>query len=52
MKPENLLIFSDYKVKLGDFGISVKIPDGSSEVYMKGLTNEYANKEMKKKCNN
>lgn len=25
MKPENLLIFRDYKVKLGDFGISIKI---------------------------
>ena len=24
MKPENVLIFKDYKVKIGDFGVSMK----------------------------
>ena len=27
MKPENLLIFKNYKVKLGDLGVSLKIPN-------------------------
>ena len=26
MKPENILIFKDYKVKFGDLGVSIKIP--------------------------
>ncbi len=33
MKPDNLLIFRDMSVKLGDFGIYVKLPDGESMDY-------------------
>ena len=25
MKPQNILIFKDYSVKLGDFGVSIKL---------------------------
>jgi serine/threonine protein kinase len=43
MKEANLLIFRDYSVKLGDFGISIKLkPEGdddNKEKYqLKGLT--------------
>ena len=41
MKPENLLIFKDYKVKLGDFGCSVKFSNDSNEdtlASIRGLT--------------
>lgn len=44
MKPENLLVFRDYKVKLGDFGVSLKLPDtctDKTELYMRGGTKEY-----------
>ena len=54
MKPENLLVFLDYAVKLGDLGVSVKIPsdqgEGKGEAYLKGFTAAYANQEMKEKC--
>jgi serine/threonine protein kinase len=41
IKPENFLIFRDLKIKLGDFGISIKLPDNANddtEVGLKGLT--------------
>lgn len=39
MKPENLLVFMDYAVKLGDFGVVIKMPkDDKSETYVKGCT--------------
>ena len=41
MKPENLLIFKDYKVKLGDFGCSVKFSNDSTDdtlASIRGLT--------------
>ena len=40
MKPENLLLFRDYKVKLGDFGVSLKLPDSNPEsvTQLVGLT--------------
>ena len=50
MKPENLLVFRDFKVKLGDLGVSVKIPENDSdqnEIYLKGMTNEYSLEEVK-----
>ena len=28
MKPENVLIFKNYQVKLGDFGVSIKLQEG------------------------
>jgi serine/threonine protein kinase len=33
MKPDNLLVFRDYKVKLGDLGISIKLPDDCPDSY-------------------
>lgn len=45
MKPENILVFRNYKVKLGDFGVSIKIPDDKikkdSLIRLKGLTTEF-----------
>ena len=44
MKPANLLIFRDFKVKLGDFGISIKIPTNEpydTKVSLKGYTDGY-----------
>jgi serine/threonine protein kinase len=50
MKPQNLLVFRDYSVKIGDFGVSLKIPDGSpiDECLfdLKGLTYDYSNKNI------
>lgn len=49
MKPENLLLFKDYRVKLGDFGVSMKIADNATpdtEVFMKGLTHKYTMPEL------
>ena len=48
MKEANLLIFRDYSVKIGDFGISIKMKDnvkeGESDEYsIKGLTPGYIN---------
>ena len=51
MKPENLLIFKNFNVKLGDFGISIKLPDNSYpdlEIPMiKGYTNDYISEKIK-----
>jgi serine/threonine protein kinase len=46
MKEANLLIFRDYSVKIGDFGISIKMKDnvkpGEADEYpIKGLTPGY-----------
>jgi serine/threonine protein kinase len=46
MKEENLLVFRDYAIKLGDFGISIKMKDkvkaGESDEYtLKGMTLGY-----------
>lgn len=46
MKEANLLVFRDYSVKIGDFGISIKMNDspkeGEADEYdLKGLTKGY-----------
>jgi hypothetical protein len=47
MKEANLLIFRDYQVKIGDFGVSIKmkelpLKEGESDEYdIKGLTPGY-----------
>jgi hypothetical protein len=47
MKEANLLIFRDYQVKIGDFGVSIKMKDlpiqedESDEYEIKGLTPGY-----------
>ena len=38
MKPANLLIFQNYQVKLGDFGISIKMKETLNEYYIKGYS--------------
>jgi serine/threonine protein kinase len=54
MKPENLLIFKDYKVKLGDFGCSLKLndDDSSNEYCISGLTKFYSSDKALKAFNN
>ena len=49
MKPENLLVFRNYKVKLGDFGVSMKLDPSEESYYLKGLTKEYSLKSMNSK---
>ncbi len=50
MKPQNLLVFRDQRVKVGDLGISIKMEsDGgdSGELYeLKGLSKAYASQSM------
>lgn len=47
MKEANILIFRDFSVKLGDFGISIKMEDSplqerdSEEYIIKGITPGY-----------
>ncbi len=45
MKEANLLVFRDYSVKIGDFGISIKLDEEASiedEIYeLKGVTMGY-----------
>lgn len=52
MKPENLLIFRDYRVKIGDFGVTMKLNDNSSWDSLhtiKGLTNGYSHPDIVQK---
>ena len=49
MKPENLLIFGNSNVKIGDFGCCIKFPDSSTDdsyFSILGLTKDYSTKEM------
>jgi hypothetical protein len=57
MKEDNLLIFRDYSVKLGDFGISIKmkneVKEGESDEYsLKGLTQGYTTDLIESYFNN
>jgi hypothetical protein len=50
MKEPNLLIFRDFSVKIGDFGISVKMddhPEEGDEYEIKGLTKGYITDKVK-----
>ena len=56
MKEANLLISRDYSVKIGDFGISIKLDpkeDPNEEVYeLKGVTAGYAMKSFEDSIRN
>ena len=55
MKPQNLLIFKDYKIKLGDFGCCLKFDDdstNSSTAQVRGVTKNYSTKEICRACEN
>ena len=43
MKPENLLVFKDLKVKIGDFRTAMKMHSDNEHTYfVSGLTQKYA----------
>ena len=49
MKPANVLVFRDYSVKLGDFGISIKLsedPNYAKKYRIKGITKYYSKPEV------
>lgn len=46
MKPSNLLVFRDQKVKIGDFGISLLMNSDEDSYYLKGLTHGYCIEEI------
>lgn len=51
MKPQNILIFKDYKVKFGDFGCAIKFSNDSSydtKTFIRGVTKGFSSKEMVK----
>ena len=43
MKPANILVFNDYKLKLGDFGTVMKMTDDpAKDYYVTGYTEKYS----------
>ena len=48
MKPANLLLTRDKKVKIGDFGISIVLSDNIDEYSLLGLTPGMGLKEIEK----
>jgi serine/threonine protein kinase len=46
MKPQNLLVMRNQKVKFGDFGISIPIEKLVNEYKLKGLSPEWALPEI------
>ncbi len=50
MKEANLLVFRDYSIKIGDFGISIKLDEEANwddEIYeLKGVTMGYSKPEF------
>ncbi len=50
MKPANLLIFRDQRVKVGDLGISIKLDDDDDwdtpKYQLKGITKGYVTDEI------
>lgn len=41
MKEENVLVFRDYSIKLGDFGVSVTMNNSEEEFNLKGMSKGY-----------
>jgi len=48
MKPENLLVMSNYKVKLGDFGVSLYLKSRSDSLSLQGVTPQYLLPEIRR----
>ena len=47
MKPQNLLVFKNYNVKIGDFGTAMKLQtDPDALYYVKGYTKRYATSKI------
>jgi len=41
MKPQNLLVFRNERVKLGDFGICIKLDPATEDYQLNGISVEY-----------
>jgi len=42
MKPANVLVFKDYRVKVGDLGVSIRLTNNQHQSYqLKGVTMGY-----------
>ena len=55
MKPQNLLVFRDLTVKLGDFGISIKLPDNTKDddlFDLRGMTYYYTDPDIRHRSEN
>lgn len=46
LKPQNILIFRDWQVKLGDFGGAIRFRNDRHEYSVKSYTPQYASKEF------
>ena len=45
MKPANILVFKDFRVKVGDLGVSIKMWDALT-YQLKGITQGYVSDEI------
>lgn len=46
MKPQNLLVFSDMRVKLGDFGASIKFKNNVDQYLLRAITYDYSDPKI------
>lgn len=48
-KLENLLVFLNYKIKIGDFGTAIKTTSKNENFYLRGCTKDYSLSEIVEK---